>query len=46
MTFWAVKFQTLRNQCSSDPPLKFNQKYLHLCPEVEQKSYGVGTAWG
>jgi len=23
--------------------LRFNQKYLHLCSEDEQKSYGVGT---
>jgi len=32
--------------CSSDPPLKFNQKYLHLCSEDERRSYGVGTARG
>jgi len=32
--------------CSSDPPLKFIQKYLHLCSEDEWRSYGVGTAWG
>jgi len=30
----------------SDPALKFNQKYLRLCSEDEQRSYGVGTAWG
>jgi len=27
----------------SDPALRFNQKYLHLCSEDEQRSYGVGT---
>jgi len=32
--------------CSSDPALKFNQKYLHLCSNDERRSYGVGTAWG
>jgi len=26
MTFWAVKFQSFRSLCSSDPPLKFNIK--------------------
>jgi len=43
MTFWAVKYP---EPCSSDPPLKFNQKYLHLCSEDERRPYGVGTAWG
>jgi len=46
MTFWAVKSRSLRSLCGSDPPLKFNQKYLHLCSEDEQRSYGVGIAWG
>jgi len=39
-------FDPLECLCSSDPPLKFNKKYLHLCSEDEQRSYGVGTAWG
>jgi len=33
-------------QCSSDPALKSNKIYLHLCSEDEQRAYGVGTAWG
>jgi len=32
--------------CGSDPPLKFNKKYLHLCSKDERRSYGVGKAWG
>jgi len=31
--------------CRSDPGLRFNQKYLNLCSEDEQRSYGVGTTW-
>jgi len=30
--------------CSSDPALKFDQKYLHLCSEDEQRFCRVGTA--
>jgi len=41
MTFGA--FNPLGSLYDSDPALKFNQKYLHLCSEDEQRSYGVGT---
>jgi len=26
--------------------LRLNLKYLKLCSEDEQKSYGLGTTWG
>jgi len=39
-------FNPLGSLCGSDPPLNFNQKYLHLCSEDKQRSYGIGTAWG
>jgi len=29
--------------CTSDPALRFHKKYLNLCSEDEQRSYGVGT---
>jgi len=38
--------QVLIPSAASDPPLRFNQKYLHLCSEDERRSYGVGTAYG
>jgi len=31
-----------RSIYSSDPPLKFNQKYLHLCSKVLQGWYSMG----
>jgi len=36
----------LRAYVACDPPIRFNQKYLHLGYENERRSYGVGTAWG
>jgi len=36
-----LKNNTLMLQ--NNPALRFDQKYLHLCSEEEQNSYGVGT---
>ncbi len=32
--------------CEGQRALRFNQKYLNLCSEDEQRSYGFGTTWG
>jgi len=41
ITFGPASFKPLRSPWRSGPALRFNQKYLDLCSEDEQKSYGV-----
>ncbi len=42
LPFWALNVLSMQDQKA----LGFHQKYLNLCYEDEQQSYGFGTTWG
>ncbi len=47
LCFWTWEhFSCVAVYGESIKALRLNQKYLHLCSEDEQSSFGFGTTWG
>ncbi len=44
--FWTLNVVVLLLSMEGKKALGFPQKYLNLCSEDEQRSYGFGTTWG
>ncbi len=46
LCFWALNVSVALLSMQGQKALGFHQKYLNLCSEDEQRSYGFGTTWG
>ncbi len=44
--FWALNMVVALLSMQGQKALRFHKKYLHLCSENEQRTYGFGTTWG
>ncbi len=46
LPFWALNVVVVLMVIEGQKALGFHKKYLNLCSELEQRSYGFGTTWG
>ncbi len=46
LPFWALNVVVVVLSMEGQKALRFHQKYLNLCSEDEQRSYGFKTTWG
>ncbi len=45
LPFWALNMSVVLLSMQGQKALRFNQKYLNLCSEDEQRSYRFGTTF-
>ncbi len=45
LPFWVLNVSVALLSMEGQKALRFHQKYLNLCSEDEQRSYGFGTTW-
>ncbi len=46
LPFWALNVSVALLSMEGQKALGFHPKYLNLCSEYEQRTYGFGTTWG